>query len=124
MALAKLSDYILAASIPFDLYDYNDTKSLDLFDEFLHYILYPSYAYLLLYFYDYWRKKFNKKIFFIIIMTVVTTVYEWVAEKLGVFTYKGWNIGYSIITYVFLLTVFILTTHLLEKWYKDLKNKV
>lgn len=116
-AVSKVTDYLLAASIPFDLYDYNDTAKLDLFDLLLHFVLYPVVGYLLLYFYDFWISKNYNKLLFILITVAGSVIYEWFSVINKVFTYKGWSLSYSAVSYVILITMDIIFYYLIKKWY-------
>lgn len=116
--LAKFTDFLLAAGIPFDFYDYSDTPKLDWFDEFLQLILYPIVGYLYMYLYDIWLKKGYSKLLFVALCTIPSTVFEWTALKAHVFTYKGWKIAYSIPSYVILMTMYMIFFHLMKRWIK------
>jgi hypothetical protein len=116
--LAKFTDFLLAAGIPFDFYDYSDTPKLDWYDEYLQLVLYPLVGYLFMYIYDIWLQEEYSKLLFIALCTFSSAVFEWLALKAHVFTYKGWRMAYSIPCYVTLMTMYIIFFHLMKRWIK------
>lgn len=114
--LAKTTDFTLAASYPFDFYNYSDTPKLDLFDQLLQYVLIPLAGYLTLYTYDYWNKKGLNPILFVPLAIILSVGYEYLSIKCHVFTYKGWNLFYSAIAYMILIPMNMYFFHLAKKW--------
>ncbi|HEU4963016.1 MAG TPA: hypothetical protein VFV52_04015 [Bacilli bacterium] len=115
-AFAKATDYTIAASLPYDLYDYNDTKYLDLFDEGLHFLIYPLCGYLEIYWYDVWRARGFSVVLFVLLMAALATSYEWISVMAGVFTYKGWKIWYSALCYVAIVVIDLYVYQKILQW--------
>lgn len=115
VTLAKTTDYLISANIPFDLYDYNDSPKLDLFDEFLQFVLYPLVGYVMIYTYDWWIQQRRSKVIFFILSVVMSVGYEWLSVLAHVFTYKGWNLYYSAIAYIVLIAMSFSFYHWLKK---------
>jgi hypothetical protein len=85
---------------PVDLYDSNDRAEFEIFDLIIFFIGYPPFAYLALNYYK--PKVFTaiKTTIFIIICALSTTLFEWLALLADVFSFKGWKIYMSFLTYL------------------------
>ena len=58
-----------------------------------------------------------KKVLYIVLCSLLTTIYEWSAVKAGWFFYSGWKIWYSLLCY---LLIYVLLVKFLDlvKWLK------
>ncbi|SFB19568.1 MULTISPECIES: hypothetical protein [unclassified Bacillus (in: firmicutes)] len=103
--LASLGDYILAMD-PVDLYDTVDLNSGELFDIPLHMIIYPGTIYIALHFYLLIRPK---KSYYIVFWALLLTFLDWISTHFfHLYTYKGWNLRYSFLVYLVIMTVNLL----------------
>ncbi|MBB6452363.1 hypothetical protein HNQ94_000808 [Salirhabdus euzebyi] len=91
-------DYTLGVK-PYDLYDFLDGPKYQPTTAFAHFALYPSCAYIFLYFYDKWGLKGISLLMYIVVWTVISVFYEWLCVLNEVLHYKEWKIFYSIPTY-------------------------
>ncbi len=100
LQMTTLGDYFLAMP-PYDFYDTVDRNSGELMDIFLQNIVYPGTV---LFMMNYYKKlKPNKLVFIFVSAGVLTGL-----EAIGVyffhlFTYKTWELYYSIIFYFFVM---------------------
>jgi hypothetical protein len=106
LVIAKGTNHILGAP-PLDLYDFNDTPKFDLFDFFI-WFTYPPFGYFFIYLYDKWNLRGMKTFIYIVIWAAFSVFFEWLTLKANVFTYKGWKLGYSIPTYLIVLSIYIM----------------
>jgi hypothetical protein len=100
-----LGDYVLAMP-PVDLYDTVDLNSGEFFDILLHAFVYPCTMYVLLHFYLLLNPK---KSFYIVLCAAILTFLEWISiHFFHLFTYKGWNLIFSFIFYLGVMTLNLL----------------
>ncbi|KEO81320.1 hypothetical protein [Tumebacillus flagellatus] len=121
--LAKSADYTIAAALPYDLYDYNDSGKLEFFDEVLQYLLYPQVGYLMMYMYDLWRPTSYKLVAFVLALAGFSVWYEWSSVQAHVFTYKGWSLRYSANSYLILIPLNIWFLDTMKNWWNRLERK-
>ncbi|MBM7663027.1 hypothetical protein JOC85_003853 [Bacillus mesophilus] len=113
--IGLLSDHSISIP-PFDFYDVNDNSKYEVFD-ILTYVMYGPFGYFLIYFYEHFKIRGYKTIFYIIVWTFFAIILEYVGTKFGIFHYKqGYRLAFSVPIYVGLqsLTIF---------YYVILKNK-
>ncbi|PKG25718.1 hypothetical protein [Niallia nealsonii] len=123
-AVSKLVDHILSGSFKFDLYDFNDSNKYELFDSILQWLLYPAIGYILVYWYDYWNAKGGNRFFLIVVIIVLSTLYEALSVKCHVFYFKGWLSYFSAGFYSFAFPLTIIYHHLLNKWYQNRSSRI
>jgi hypothetical protein len=109
--LAQTVDFLLAVP-PYDLYDENDSPKFEIMDYVLYFISYPPVAYIMLHFYDRWKLKGARIILYIAGWSFLTMGLEGLANLAHVYTYKGWQLSYSLLAYIGIYTVNILILHL------------
>lgn len=103
---------------PFDFYDVNDSSNYEFFD-FLSYLMYGSFSYFILYFFDRLNLKKKHALFYIFFWSLVAIGFEWVGIKFGVYHYeKGWRLQYSLPVYLVVISV------LLAIYYKLWRQKI
>ncbi len=118
--LGTLFDHTISIE-PFDYYDVNDSSNFELFD-FISYIMYGPFTYLIIYFYDKLKIKGYMNIIYIIFFTCFGIVMEWICVKMGIFHYKnGYQIFFSIPIYLFVNSLYLIYYHLTKK-YLQVKN--
>ncbi|MEH7749506.1 hypothetical protein V7659_31565, partial [Neobacillus drentensis] len=84
-----------------DLYDVGDEPIYSLFD-LLSYTMYAPFGYIFVYFYERFKITGQKKVWYIIIWTIMAILLERFCVIIGVFQYKnGYKIAYSIPVYFF-----------------------
>lgn len=111
--IASLFDHLLATSIT-DYYNIMDSGKYEFFD-YLLYLLYAPFAYLFVYLYEEWNLKGYGILLYILVWSIVGTIFEWISHLFYVFNYKGWKIGYS-------FTVYLIIQPLTLLYFKFLKN--
>lgn len=85
----------------FDLYDIMDGPAFTIMD-FVVYLLYAPFGYFFIYFYDLFRLKGILTVGYIALISLLSTGFEWVCLKVGVFHYKdSYEIYYSFCIYIF-----------------------
>lgn len=100
---------------PFDYYDVNDSSKYEIFD-FLTYMMYGSFTYIVIYFYDKLNITGYANIYYVVIWAVAAILMEWIGLQIGVFHYKnGYKIFYSVPIYLFVLSLYILYYHLINR---------
>ncbi|WP_413306232.1 hypothetical protein AA0X95_05360 [Bacillus sp. 1P10SD] len=102
---ASIGDYVLAMD-PVDLYDTVDLNSGELFDIPLHIVVYPGTIYIVLHSY---LLLSPKKSHFIVFWALLLSLLEWISTHFfHLYTYKGWNLIFSFLFYVVVITVNLL----------------
>jgi hypothetical protein len=98
--LASMLDNSIGGHI-FDLYDIMDGPAYTIMD-FVVYFMYAPFGYIFIYFYELFRLKGILTVGYIALFSFLSTVFEWVCIKAGVFTYKdSYLIYYSFPIYLF-----------------------
>ena len=94
-------DHFLAGP-PLDFYDVMDSKEFELFDLILYIFIYGPATYTFIYIYDKWvnPKSYLKKALYLLFISLLNTVFEYVAVLLNVYVYNGWKVYYSIPVYL------------------------
>ena len=100
IAFVESIDYFLAAT-PFKVYYCGDNVTYEPVTGVIHLFLYPGFSIIFLYLYDKWRSRGIRRIYIYVFWTVFATLFEWGFLETGVFTYTGWKLYYSILTYPF-----------------------
>lgn len=114
-------DYALAAT-PFALYYCGDNETYEPIATWIHLFLYPPCSFLFLYFYDKWNIRGMKLALYIAGWTCFSTVFEWVNVQVGLFTYTGWKLYYSIPTYPISSLIIIWLYHFIVKRVHELRE--
>jgi hypothetical protein len=96
--VARLSDHLLA-SPRLDLYNLMDTRKFDLFD-LITYFYYAPFSYLFVYVYSRLQIKGFWVLGYIIIWSLVGTIFEWINKEFHVFSFHGWKLPYSFTVYL------------------------
>jgi hypothetical protein len=112
---ARTLDHILASPL-MDFYDVMDSPAYELFGVF-SYFMYSPFAYLFIYLYDKFNIQGMKTALYVFGFSVVGIGYEWIAVKLGVFTYKEWEFAYSFTVYLFVQYTTILFFEYIKRNY-------
>lgn len=116
MTVPKVIDHSIAAN-PLNLYDLNDSNKFEIFDVFLDF-LYPPAGYICAYIYDKLRPKGFKILLYILIWTAFAIGFESIAIKFNVFNHHGWKLIYSLPTYLFAISSFLLFFVFLQNYFK------
>lgn len=112
--LALLADVTIGVK-PNDFYFTIDHKTLELFDELLHFITYQTLPYFVVNFYQYKKPKGSKLLFYIIFWAGVAITLEWISIKFHVFTYTGWKLYLSFFVYLVVFAANIWLSTITEK---------
>ncbi len=116
------ADHILAIS-PYDIYDVNDSPHFEFWD-FIYYSMYGFSGYFFLYLYQHWRIRGILTIGYIVLWSIFSVFYEWIAVIVGIFDFsKGYRMQYSFPVYLFIQTFFLIFFYFVMKEYDKLKEK-
>ncbi|RTR25958.1 hypothetical protein EKG37_22255 [Robertmurraya yapensis] len=102
--LALLADITISIK-PYNFYFTIDHDTHELFDVLLHFATYPTVPYFLVNLYQYKKPRGLKLLSYIIFFAGVAIVLEYTAVQFHVFTYTGWKLYLSFITYLILFAV-------------------
>lgn len=109
--LVMLADFTLGVK-PFNFYDFMDQPKLELVYNLSYFTLYPGVAYLVLYFYDFYKFKKTVTLFYLLIVSSVLVTLEWIALKVQIIEYVDgkWKLFYSFPIYflAMALNIFLL----------------
>lgn len=111
---------------PFDYYDVNDSSAFQFMD-FLSYIMFGPYSYILIWLYIKLNIRGYQHILYILAWTSLAILIEWLTTKIGLYHYKnGYSIYYSIPIYlgVQTLQLVIYNLHSREKRMNSLNKNV
>lgn len=110
-------DHFLAGP-PLDLYDVMDSKEFELLDLFLYLFIYGPATYTFIFIYDKWfyHKSVIKKLIFLLFISLLNTVFEYLAFILDVYKYNGWKVYYSIPVYFLVYCTNIYLLRLLKNY--------
>jgi hypothetical protein len=108
-------DFILASDFPFDSYSTFDTTDLDLYDVITYTVTYSLYGYLFHYFYRRLRVKGMYRTVYILVCSGLSTLFEWLAVAMKVYTYIHWTFLYSFIAYLCIFTINLAFQHIILK---------
>jgi hypothetical protein len=103
VTVAVILDHTIATP-PLDLYDMNDLKKYELTDV-ITYLMYAPYGLLCAYLYDKFHPKGLYFTAYVIIWSLLSTGFEWLAVICHVFKYNGWTLLYSFSFYLFATTL-------------------
>jgi hypothetical protein len=112
--LALLADITIGVK-PNDFYFTIDHKKHELFDVILHFVTYPTLPYFVVNFYQQYKPKSFKLLFYITFWAGVAIALEWISVKFHVFTYTGWKLYLSFIVYLVVFAANIWITNILKK---------
>ncbi|MEH6993756.1 hypothetical protein V7075_13740 [Neobacillus drentensis] len=101
--LALMADITISVK-PNDFYFTIDHTTHELFDVLLHFATYPTLSYFVVNFYQHYKTKGVKLLYYIIFWAGAATALEWISVKFHVFTYMGWKLYLSFLVY---LVVFV-----------------
>jgi hypothetical protein len=114
MFLALLADITIGVK-PNDFYYTIDHKTHELFDVILHFVTYPTLSYYVVNIYQRNKPKEIKLIFYIIFWSGVAIGLEWLSMLFHVFTYTGWKLYLSYLTYLIVFSASIWLSNVIEK---------
>lgn len=118
IALVSTIDYFLLAT-PFKLYIFGDNSTYELSGALFHLFMYPCASLLFLFGYDKFELYGKKTVWYILLWTGFSLLFEWVCVKNHALTYTGWKIYYSIPFYpvnaVLLIILFRFTKKKLQQ---------
>lgn len=117
VSVAILLDHAIATP-PLDLYDINDQKTYELFDV-ITYIMYAPYSLLFVYLFDKLNPKGLYWVAYIVVWSLISTGFEWIAWLCHVFKYNNWNLIYSFTVYIVAATLQIKLFTYLLKYFND-----
>ncbi|QOR68066.1 hypothetical protein IM538_08025 [Cytobacillus suaedae] len=97
-----IADFTLGVK-PFNLYDFMDQPKLELVYNIIHFTFYPGVAYLILYGYKHFKFKGFGTFIYLIGISGVLLLLEWVALKVHILEYVDgkWKLIYSFPVYLF-----------------------
>ncbi|OZM56387.1 hypothetical protein CIB95_11465 [Lottiidibacillus patelloidae] len=107
-------DYTLGVR-PYDFYHFLDGPGYQITVGIAHFFLYPSAAYIFIYFYDKWQLRGKRLALYITGWTVVSVFYEWLCVVNEVLTYIHWNLLLSIPTYPVACLITITVFHFIKR---------
>ena len=113
------ADFIVGTP-PNDFYDVNESESHELLDIALYYLNIP-YSYLYIYFFDKWRVRGLKIVYYVLICSVFASLYEALAVYFHVYTYKGWKLAYSFVFYQGIQSLYLLLFYVVKITYNKTK---
>nr|WP_263324791.1 hypothetical protein [Neobacillus sp. Marseille-Q6967] len=113
IAFPKVLDHTMAVK-PYDLYNISDSKNYELFDVIL-YGAYPMFGYLFIYLYDVFQPKKTLLVLYFLGWSIFAGGFEFLLNKLQVFSYTGWHLTFS-------FPVYLTTLCLTFLFYKFTKN--
>ncbi len=93
---------------PADLYDTMDIPEHEIFDFIIFFFGYFPIAYFAMNYFKARTFSFKQIILFIVVCALLTTMLEWVAVKLNVFTFKGWKSYLSFLIYLVVYSLNVL----------------
>lgn len=112
--LALLADITIGVK-PNDFYYTIDHNTHELFDVLLHFATYPTLSYFVVNFYQHFKPKGLKLLFYILFWAVVAIALEWISVKFHVFTYTGWKLYLSFFIYLVVFAANIWLSNFIEK---------
>ncbi|WP_083584370.1 hypothetical protein [Bacillus weihaiensis] len=122
ISIGLSADHLIATK-PFELYDVNDTSNVELVD-IAYYSMYGFSGYFFLYAYEHFRIRGLFIILYILLWSVFSVFYEWIAMLVGIFDYsKGYEIKYSFPVYLYSQSLYILFYLFIKKEYQATRRK-
>jgi hypothetical protein len=112
--LALLADITIGVK-PNEFYYTIDHSEHELFDVVLHFVTYPTLAYFVVNFFQEYKPKGLKLLFYIIFWGGIATGLEWISVKFHVFTYLGWKLYLSFFVYLAVFAASIWLANFTEK---------
>ncbi|MFS0674513.1 hypothetical protein [Ornithinibacillus sp. 179-J 7C1 HS] len=120
-SIGKWTDYVIG--IKFKQYLALDTFKQDLYDWLCLGIAYPLVGYFFVYFMVRWKLKGIFTVIYILVWSIMLAFSEWVASLFHVFIYIGWNLMYSFIVYLSVLTLCFCYLKFIQRLYYELIEK-
>ncbi|MFD2446905.1 hypothetical protein ACFSO7_23470 [Bacillus sp. CGMCC 1.16607] len=120
IGIAMFSDFLLGIP-PVNFYDINDSSNYEIF-ELITFILYSPFAYLFIYFFEKWEVKGLYISLYILVWSIIGTLYEALAVYFHVYKYHGWNFGYSFLFYLASQLITLLIYYFIKKNYLSAHN--
>nr|AYQ73034.1 hypothetical protein EAV92_10940 [Cohnella candidum] len=106
---------------PFDMYD-TQVKSILTWDDALTWLLYPLFAYLFIYGYE-WLSIGGLGIpLYILVWGLFAAGFETVGVYFHVYEYKRWTLGYSFAVYIVVQLLLVIFYHILKLKIADIKR--
>lgn len=120
-SIGKWTDYVIG--IKFKQYLAFDTFKQDLYDWLCLGIAYSLVGYFFVYFMVRWKLKGIFTVIYILVLSIMLAFSEWVASLFHVFIYIGWNLMYSFIVYLSVLTLCFFYLKFIQRLYYELIEK-
>lgn len=114
-AIGKWTDYVIG--IKFQQYLTLDTFKQDLFDWLCLGIAYPLIGYFYVYILVRWKLKGILTVVYIFACSILLVFSEWMASIFKVFVYIGWNLTYSFVVYLLVLTLGFFYLKVIQRYY-------
>ncbi|AZV42850.1 hypothetical protein [Peribacillus asahii] len=114
-SIGKWTDYVIG--IKFQQYLALDTFKQDLFDWLCLGIAYPLFGYFFVYILVRRELKGIFVSFYILVWSVILVFSEWVASLFNVFVYMEWNLMYSFVVYLLVLTLGFFYLKVIQRCY-------
>lgn len=112
--VALLADITIGVK-PNQFYFTIDHKTHELFDVILHFVTYPTLPYFVVNFYQQYKPKNIKLVFYLIFWAGAAIALEWFSVKFHVFTYTGWKLSLSFLVYLVVFAANIWLLNIVEK---------
>ncbi len=104
--VARLFDHLLS-SPKLNLYDLMDAPKYEVFD-LLTYLLYPPFAYVFIYLFNKLKIRGFWIVLYILLWSIVGTMFEWLTVIFGIFNYNNWKLSYSFTVYLIVQSLTLL----------------
>ncbi len=93
---------------PAELYETMDLPEHEIFDFLIFFFGYFPFAYFAINYFKPRAFSVKQTVLFIIVCALLTTMLEWIALKLNVFTFTGWKIYLSFFVYIIVYSLNVL----------------
>lgn len=111
--IARIYDHLLS-SPDLNLYHIMDSSKYELFDV-ISYFLYAPFSYLYVYLYERLNVRGLWILLYIVISSIIGTLFEGVNALFHVFNYHGWKLTYSFSVYLFVQALTLLFYHMVKQ---------
>ncbi|MFS0616019.1 hypothetical protein [Lederbergia ruris] len=113
--VARIYDHLLS-SPDLNLYNIMDSRKYELFDV-ISYFLYAPFSYLYIYFYEKLNVRGFWILLYIVISSIIGTLFEGVNALFHVFNYHGWKLSYSFSVYLGVQALTLLFYHMIKHFH-------
>lgn len=125
IAVARISDHLLASialGAHLDFYDVMDSHKFEFFD-LPAYMLYGTYAYILIYIYKRLNLKSQFIPLFVLFMSLASALFEYLTIIFKIYHYKNWSLLYSLSVYLFVHPITLLFYHYICYLFEKMKKE-